>query len=179
MSLLGAAGPYGTVWSFAFSHDERVQIWDAVTGAERQVLQTGFVYDLHFDLGGKQLLTDKGAFSIAPLEKDMPDQDYSDVLHNHATRDALVSARQPESYGISQDSRWIMFGEKSVLWLPPEYRSGRSAISGDTIVIGCQNGKVLIMCFKQSLYFFAREGPRVSPLFIFYRHQLRNSSGIF
>ncbi|KAH8193844.1 hypothetical protein TruAng_011988 [Truncatella angustata] len=160
------------------SDDETVRIWDAVTGAERQVLQTGYVHDLHFDLGGKQLLTDKGAFSIAPLEKDMPDQDYSDVLHDHATRDALVSARQPESYGISQDSRWIMFGEKSVLWLPPEYRSGRSAISGDTIVIGCQNGKVLIMCFKQSLYFLSLcEGG--SPLLTFSKHELRNSSGIF
>ncbi|KAH6885000.1 NACHT domain-containing protein [Thelonectria olida] len=51
-------------------------------------------------------------------------------------------------YGISADDLWIVKDGKNMLWLPPEYRAGASAVAELTVAIGCRSGRVLVMSFS-------------------------------
>lgn len=51
-------------------------------------------------------------------------------------------------YGISMDGQCVLRGEDKLLFLPAEYRSAAIDVSGSTIAIGCQSGRVILMSFN-------------------------------
>ncbi|KAH7110286.1 hypothetical protein EDB81DRAFT_927296, partial [Dactylonectria macrodidyma] len=51
------------------------------------------------------------------------------------------------SIGISKDKCWIMWQKKRLLWLPVLFRPRCSAVSGSSVMIGCNSGRVIIMRF--------------------------------
>jgi hypothetical protein len=70
-----------------------------------------------------------------------------------ATAQESQESRQ-HSYGLSPDGSWITCHGLNVLWLPSEYRPSCCIVSGSTVAIGCQSGRVLVICFL----------PAVSPM---------------
>ncbi|KAK3391316.1 hypothetical protein B0H63DRAFT_364814, partial [Podospora didyma] len=50
-------------------------------------------------------------------------------------------------YGFSRDLSWITWHGHNLLWLPAEFRPGKSAISGCTAVIGCNSGRAIFIRF--------------------------------
>ncbi|KAK2058094.1 WD40 repeat-like protein [Colletotrichum caudatum] len=67
--------------------------------------------------------------------------------NNHCRLFAAETPR-PHSYRIIGDGLWITRNSVNLLWLPPEYRpSWTSAVSGSSVAIGCQRGRVLSFRF--------------------------------
>ncbi|KXJ84887.1 hypothetical protein Micbo1qcDRAFT_110403, partial [Microdochium bolleyi] len=52
-------------------------------------------------------------------------------------------------YGLSPDGSWVTCNDQNVLWLPPEYRPGCSAVLGRTVCVGCRSGRVLVIGFSR------------------------------
>jgi hypothetical protein len=117
------------------SSDKTVRLWRVDSGLCTQAIHLGILSDhLEFEHGNARLLTDVGDFSIhgaASLSGD-------DIP-------GLVQCRS--GFGISEDRCWITWQESRLLWLPVAFRPECSAVSGSTIVIGCNSGKVIIMKF--------------------------------
>ncbi|KAH8200230.1 hypothetical protein TruAng_005622 [Truncatella angustata] len=76
------------------SYEKTVRIWDAKTGEQRQVLQTGYVDKLHFDLDRTQLLRSRGTFAIARLDENISVRGHENILHAHITQDVPESANK-------------------------------------------------------------------------------------
>ena len=51
------------------------------------------------------------------------------------------------SYSVSSDNVWITYRGENLLWLPPEYRPTRFAVSGTSVALGCSSGNVLGLTF--------------------------------
>jgi hypothetical protein len=52
-------------------------------------------------------------------------------------------------WALSLDGCWITRGGDSMLWLPPQWRPGCSAVQGSTVCVGSKYGRVLIInCSK-------------------------------
>jgi len=50
---------------------------------------------------------------------------------------------------VSDDGVWITGSGRNLLWLPPEYRPGRSAVAGSTVAVGCVSGRVVFFRFSE------------------------------
>ncbi|KAI8630595.1 WD40-repeat-containing domain protein [Xylariaceae sp. FL1651] len=115
------------VISVAFSHnskllalgscDNTIKIWDTVTGSLQKILEG---YDKSI---GYNCWVGSVAFS------------YNSKLLASALHDMTIKIRDaatgPQYYGyaLSCDGSWITWNQQNVLWLPPNYRSHKSAIS--------------------------------------------------
>ncbi|XTI94017.1 nwd1 protein [Cenococcum geophilum] len=134
-------GHRGSVSSVAFSADSKlvvsgsvdrtIKIWDVATGREMRTLAIGTtLYNISFDITGAHLDTDIGVV----------------VLDTLLALDTALSA-PAQGYSLSSDGIWTTWDSKNLLWLPTEYRPGRSAVSASTVAIGCASGRVLIFKF--------------------------------
>jgi WD40 repeat protein len=68
---------------------------------------------------------------------------------------AYYSETEVSGYGLSPDRTWITRDGDDLIWLPTEFRpeSGRSAVHGNTVAIGCRSGgQVLIFGFTPNGY---------------------------
>ncbi|WAO93526.1 Hypothetical protein NCS54_01107600 [Fusarium falciforme] len=142
------------VFSVAFSADSRrlasgsgdktVKVWDAATGACVQTLEVGRVitYLSFYLTSSSHLSTDIGLLSL-----DIPA--LPSTIESQPT-DAVSRGISHTGYGVSTDGVWIMKDEKTMLWLPPEYRAEKSAVVGSTVAIGSRSGRVLVMKFSSS-----------------------------
>ncbi|KAF5231869.1 hypothetical protein FAUST_9005 [Fusarium austroamericanum] len=136
-------GHGGSVSSVVFSHDSKkvasgsydktIRIWDAETGkCEEIVPSDGYVHVLSFATGGRGIVTDLGVFPL------------SGGSHPHA--DSAMPWQSHDTPMLScTDSTWITVAGKDLLWLPPECRKGKVAVSGSTVVVGCLSGRVLVL----------------------------------
>ncbi|KAL7760741.1 hypothetical protein ACKLNR_010831 [Fusarium oxysporum f. sp. zingiberi] len=131
------------VWSVVFSHDskkvasssddEAIRIWDAETGECEEIIPLdGYAHVLSFTPDGRGIVTDRGVFALTggsqpPVEPPMLRQ----------SLEAPILAYT--------DGTWITAAGEDLLWLPPECRNGKVAVSGSTVVVGCQSGRVLIL----------------------------------
>ncbi|KAL6409849.1 NWD1 protein [Ilyonectria robusta] len=124
------------------SQDKMVKIWDAATGVCMQTLNVGrLLYHLSFDPTTNTLLsTDIGLLSL-----DHPA--LPPAINDRSTAITLRGVRH-SGWGISTDGIWIVKDRKKMLWLPPDYREGESAVIGSTVAIGCRSGRVLVMKFS-------------------------------
>ena len=50
--------------------------------------------------------------------------------------------------GLSRDRCWITWHGENLLWLPAGFRPSCSGVSGSTVVIGCNTGRVVITSFS-------------------------------
>ena len=99
---------------------------------------------LSFEADGSWLLTSVGAIAIDKL-----------LLVSQATGDKASAAqgvtelRNGHRFGnsLSLDRSKITWHGRNLLWLPAEFRPGRSAVSGCMVVIGCSWGRVIFFRF--------------------------------
>ena len=107
------------------SADQTVRLWNPSTGQEVQKFKDElFITTIKFTVENKTLLTNRGALSID--DRLLPGQAIEPL-----TNETIVIKNE-----------WIRRGERNLLWLPQEYRSGCSAFSGNTIAIGLNSGQV-------------------------------------
>ncbi|KAL8296250.1 hypothetical protein RB600_001638 [Gaeumannomyces tritici] len=144
-------GHSGGVSSVAFAHDGKtvasasfdgtVKLWDTATGGCTTTLDVGMIVThLAFDATSSSLFTNVGTFSL-----------------NHPQKTAKAPPAQPavavpglplrvdqKAIGLS-DSVWVTWGLHRVLWLPPAYRPGESAVMQSMLAIGNSSGRVVLM----------------------------------
>lgn len=133
-------------YSLSFTHDSRylvsvtfgvVEIWDISSGERIRQINLGFMPSrLDFDTDREHLLTNFGSVSIG---RSLP----------MATgwRSGFSNCRSGD--GISGDGSWVMWNDTPFFWLPPALRPYTNCVevSGSTIVIGSQTGRVLLFRF--------------------------------
>jgi WD40 repeat protein len=114
------------------SGDETIRIWDAETGECEDIIPCDYAYVLSFATDGRGIVTDRGVFAI------------SGGLQSHAEPAMLRQSSEAPILACT-DGTWITATGQDLLWLPPECRNGEVAISGSTVVVGCQSGRVLVL----------------------------------
>jgi WD40 repeat protein len=119
------------------SYDETVKICDATSFDCIQIMPLGrTVYSLSFDLtNNTRFQTEVGGLDLA-----LPSS--GTILSNN---NASCYRSTRSEFGISGDAIWILKGAEEVRWLPPAYRSLKSAVAGSTIGIGYSSGCVLLI----------------------------------
>ncbi|KAH8659453.1 WD40-repeat-containing domain protein, partial [Ilyonectria robusta] len=117
------------------SHDRTVRLWRIEDGACIQEVHDVFRRRLQLHFRDSLLLTDVGAISIQS----------PDLFIQNATTSFTDCL---SGIGISEDRCWITWQEKKLFWLPASFRSGCSKVSGSSVVIGCNSGRVIFMKFR-------------------------------
>ncbi|KAH7112413.1 WD40-repeat-containing domain protein, partial [Dactylonectria macrodidyma] len=117
------------------SDDKTVRLWRIEDGACIQEVHDIFCRRLQFHPRDSLLLTDVGAISIQ-----------SPVLFVQNATTSFTDCLS--GIGISQDGCWIMWQGKKMFWLPASFRPGCSEVSGLSVVIGCNSGRVIFMKFR-------------------------------
>jgi WD40 repeat protein len=131
------------VKSVVFSHDSKkvasgswdktIRIWDAETGECEEIVPfNAYAHVLSFVTDGRGIVTDCGVFALSGSS-----QPHAEPAMLRQSSEAPILA--------CTDGTWITAAGKDLLWLPPECRSGRVAVSGSSVVVGCQSGKVLVL----------------------------------
>jgi WD40 repeat protein len=136
-------GHNGTVRSVVFSHDSKnvasgsddktIRIWNTETGeCEDIILLDAHAVVLSFTPDERGIVTNRGIFFL------------TDGSQSHAG--AAVSWQSSDAPILAcTDSTWITAAGKDLLWLPPECRNGKVAVSGSTVAIGCRSGRVVLL----------------------------------
>ncbi|KAH6971994.1 WD40-repeat-containing domain protein [Ilyonectria destructans] len=137
-------GHTGSVTPVAFSHDstlvasasddETIRLWRIADGICIHEVAGIYSSQLQFDPKSSCLLTDAGAISIK-----------SPVLSPENI--TIPFTNYLSGVGISRDRCWIMWQKKRLLWLPPSFRPSCSKVSGLSVIIGCNSGRVIIIRF--------------------------------
>ncbi|GKU15117.1 unnamed protein product [Fusarium langsethiae] len=126
-----------------FSHDSKkvasgscdgmIRIWDAETGECKDVVSVPDCANvLSFTLDGRSIVTDRGIFPLSCGAQCRP----GSVMPWQSSHALMLACT---------DSTWVTAAGTDLLWLPPECRGGKVAISGSTVVIGCLSGRVLVL----------------------------------
>ncbi|KAI1071381.1 hypothetical protein LB507_011693, partial [Fusarium sp. FIESC RH6] len=129
--------------SVVFSHDSRkvasasndktIWIWNVETGkCEETVAIDGYAYVSVFATDGRGIVTDRGVFALSGGS-----QPYADSFMPWQSSDIPMLA--------CTDNTWVTAAGKDLLWLPPEFRNGKIAVSGSTVVVGCHSGRVMVL----------------------------------
>ncbi|KAF2455365.1 WD40-repeat-containing domain protein [Lineolata rhizophorae] len=136
------------VKSVAFSHDsarlasasddKTVKIWDTRSGACLQTLDIGKrLSEISFDATGSCLHTEIGTIAINASS--------ASYTTPNVTKPQDLRF---QGAGVSSDGVWITYNSENLVWLPSEYRPFRSAVSGKTIGIGVNSGKIWMCRFN-------------------------------
>ena len=114
-------------------YDQTVRLWNPATGQEVQKLENvGRSTTLNFTNDNQNLLFDHGTWNI---EKKAISVLTPELSSNQTT--------------IIKNS-WIQQDDRDFLWLPQEYRSGRSTFRNDTFAFGLPSGQVTFLAFDFS-----------------------------
>ncbi|KAH0563496.1 hypothetical protein GP486_001931 [Trichoglossum hirsutum] len=113
------------------SGDETVRLWDAGTGAQLQTLDLGITTNtLSFSTSGQHLKTDRGVFHVSYLES---------------------FTNSSEQVRLFVSDNWVIEEDKSILWLPPDYRATCVANWNRMIVLGHSSGGMSFLEFEEGL----------------------------
>jgi WD40 repeat protein len=114
-------------------HGKRVRIWNAEKGKWEYVISlNNHAHVLSFTLDERGIITSRGIFDLAS------------GLESHA--EPPVSMQSLEASMLTcQDGTWIRAAGEDLLWLPSECRNGEIAVSGNTVIIGCRSGRVILL----------------------------------
>jgi hypothetical protein len=115
------------------SDDKTIRIWDAETGKREDVVPLdGYADVISFTPDGRGIVTNRGVYAL------------TGGLQSRAGS-AMPSQSSDAPILACTDSTWVTVAGKDLLWLPPECRNGEAAVSGSTVVIGCQSGRVVLL----------------------------------
>ncbi|KAM0393285.1 hypothetical protein ACHAPZ_010238 [Fusarium culmorum] len=115
------------------SFDKTIRIWNAETGkCEETVLLVGYAHVLSFATDRRGIITNRGVFVLSG-----DSQTYAEP--------AMLQQSLEVPVLTCTDGTWITVAKTILLWLPPECRNGEVAVSGSTVAIGCQSGRVLVL----------------------------------
>ncbi|KAI7762193.1 hypothetical protein LZL87_006588 [Fusarium oxysporum] len=131
------------VTSVVFSHDSKkvasasrdktIRIWNAETGECKEIVPLdGYARVSSFPTDRRGIVTNRGVFALSGGS--LP----------HAEPAMLQQSSEAPMLACA-DGTWITTAGEDLLWLPPECRSGEVAVSGSTVVVGCQSGRVLVL----------------------------------
>ncbi len=149
--LLTIENQRGSVESVAWSHDSTrlaaasmstsynpVNIWDPTTGKHLFSLEGN--RDLASTLEGYEVVDNIQYSYRGPT----PPLNVADSRPESPSRPVTSLATL---YSVSSDNVWITYRGENLLWLPPEYRPTRFAVSGTSLALGCSSGNVLGLTF--------------------------------
>ena len=110
------------------SEDKAVQIWDPETCELQQMLEIGrTITKLAFDcFPPGRLITDLGSIAL----------------------DLSTRAPSWSLHCIKADGSWITWNRSDVIFFPTEYCPTTSIVRGQTLVIGCSLGRILLFKFS-------------------------------
>jgi WD40 repeat protein len=114
------------------SDDETVKIWDTTSGELLQTLSIGqTLCRISFDISNLYLHTNIGTIGINALS---------------GTKILLTESEPqgPQRLDLSTDGAWITYNSEKLVWIPSEYRSSCSTVSGKRIGVGVGSGRVWI-----------------------------------
>jgi hypothetical protein len=112
------------------SDDQTVRLWDPASGALQHTSTLGKgVTEIQFTSDGSFLKTNSGFLQID---------------HGRVTP-SIPPSLSPK---ISIYNEWVEIQGEKILWLPTEYRSEYSAVSGNIIALGNRSGSVSFLGFR-------------------------------
>ncbi|KAF5707242.1 hypothetical protein FMUND_11200 [Fusarium mundagurra] len=131
------------VQSVVFSHDSKkvasgsddktIRIWDTETGDCEDIFPVDVNVDvLSFTPDERGIVTNCGVFNL--------------IRGSRSRGGSAIPWKSSEASMLScADSTWVTAAGKDLLWLPPECRNGKEAVSGSTVAIGCISGRVMLL----------------------------------
>lgn len=128
----------------------RLEIWDLKQNICLQQLEIP-----ESDMNGPitELVAFEGVFGDGPQMR----TNRGTIVLPHDSNNSLIRIDdlKDEEYvkfegpGLTQANAWITWHGRKLLWLPPIYRSPKAtAVQGNTVVIGCVTGRILVLNFK-------------------------------
>ncbi|KAI1032366.1 hypothetical protein LB504_013187, partial [Fusarium proliferatum] len=131
------------VISVVFSHDSKkvasgsldntIRIWDAEIGRCEDVISLDrYAGVLSFTPDEHGIVTNRGTFALTGGSQSSAES----ATAWQSSKAAILTCI---------DDTWVTAAGKDLLWLPPECRDGRVAVSGSTVVIGCPSGRVVFL----------------------------------
>lgn len=132
--ITSAAFSCDSILMASASNSKMLRIWSVETGECKEEISVGITTDaLSFAAGITRLLTTHGIFTI----RDTPSVSCCIDARNISPPELYAA------YSISKDGSWITFNGGNTLWIPVEFCPCCWAVSGSTILIGCESGKVI------------------------------------
>ncbi|KAJ5646727.1 NACHT and WD40 domain protein [Penicillium lividum] len=115
------------------SRDKTVRLWDCDRGTPQKELKVGgAVTNIEFSEDGLFLNSNLGSLNL------------------QLWRDNHVSSSIPGNGGaLISDDRWLMLGDKEILWLPPEYRPICSFVKHSNFIMGHASGRISFIGFNK------------------------------
>ncbi|KAM5519390.1 Vegetative incompatibility protein HET-E-1-like protein 7 [Fusarium oxysporum f. sp. phaseoli] len=140
------------------SDDYTIKIWNVVTGVNVESFDTSWPNDVSsFTDDDAVLVTSAGHFRVGSKDASASQLGKHEPKPGSPEVQGEVDARL--GFGINHNKTWITEGGsegRKVLWLPPSFRPGVSAIlskaSGSVVVVVCSSGRVVIMGFEESSF---------------------------
>ncbi|KAH7190146.1 WD40-repeat-containing domain protein [Fusarium oxysporum] len=118
------------------SDDKTVRIWDVKTGKCQEVIPSGPRTDiLSFPPYEGGIVTSNSVFAISSK-------------FVSSTKAPMPSQPLAPSILALRDKTWVTMAGKDLFWLPTECRGAKTAISANTIVIGCESGRLIVLGFS-------------------------------
>jgi WD40 repeat protein len=133
------------------SRDKTVRIWDTVTGAVLQTLKghLGDIYSVAFSFNGNHTVS--GSYDNTLRVWDAVTGVALQTLEGHLG-DVNSVAFSPDGKvesALFVANDWVVQGNATILWLPPDYRATCEAVWNKVIVLGHSSGRISILGFTE------------------------------
>ncbi|KAL3482541.1 WD40-repeat-containing domain protein [Aspergillus germanicus] len=126
------------------SDDTTIRLWDAASGAEKQVLEghQGCVNAVAFSPDGQ---------TVASASEDRTIRLW-DAATGHEKDKHLFEAVQACNFSIKRPEneifireKWVTRNGQRLIWLPPDFRATLAATSGKNMVLGHRSGRLTFL----------------------------------